>query len=122
MTLGLTTRKAAIGLGIMALLAVAGCKKKPAESVAAQGEAQSTAPSTPAVALAQPAASRGVGQAVMMPALAAAPARGIVAAMLLAGAVPASAEIVVHADRGSGAPMFRGLTPACRNATVPALG
>ncbi|UIF87030.1 lytic transglycosylase domain-containing protein [Cupriavidus sp. UYPR2.512] len=38
-----------------------------------------------------------------MPALAAAPARSVVAAMLLlAGAVPAGAEIVMHADRGSG--------------------
>ncbi|AEI76289.1 transglycosylase [Cupriavidus necator N-1] len=37
-----------------------------------------------------------------MPALVAAPARGVVAAMLLAGAVPAGAEIVMHADRGSG--------------------
>lgn len=37
-----------------------------------------------------------------MPGLAAAPARGVVAAMLLAGTVPAGAEIVTHAERGSG--------------------
>ena len=37
-----------------------------------------------------------------MPGLAAAPACGVVAAMLLAGTVPAGAEIVTHAERGSG--------------------
>jgi len=53
MTFGLTTRKAAIGLGVVALLAMAGCKKKPADSAAAQGDAQPA----PAAASAQPAAS-----------------------------------------------------------------
>ncbi|CAJ92132.1 hypothetical protein [Cupriavidus necator] len=53
MTFGLTTRKAAIGLGVVALLALAGCKKKPADSAAAQGDAQPA----PAAASAQPVAS-----------------------------------------------------------------
>lgn len=53
---GMTTGKAAIGLGLAALLAVAGCKKKAPEGSVKSQEVQSVATAAPAAAPVPPAA------------------------------------------------------------------